>query len=257
MDIKKFYDLQFKASSFVYDSLNYIDEEDIENVKVVRNDDDGIICEVSYSNERYVFFACNEFSNLNEYFKNEKDIRVSFIPKSLIGDFESLGYKVDSIYFDFFYDSVLKSQSIKEFIKYESIRKATINNVKDILVKTDYENLNEEELTSWVNKEGSKEDTILLDLSNDEIKSFALVGPYTTESEKALWIKDFFINIGDTQKYEEELEKLLKNVMIYAKEIRCDYIEANINVKDNIIEKAFKNLGFVKGEGVAQITMTK
>lgn len=211
-----------KACEYKYNSLEYVDAEDISNAKIYINTDENIFLYQKANMKKEVYWNSKSINNIQIFWasksrdsffqglhntiddikQNEKEtekIYMEFIPKDFLVEMKSIGFKVVSEWVDY-WSADLKALDLKlkKSINIRPIKDDEVNAVVNITrsctgYSRGFTGQSEELIKEWSHAENS---CLFAAELNGEIVGICYTKLYGFESEKGtiLWIRELAVN---------------------------------------------------------------
>ena len=195
------------VKKFKYHSLSYISEQELGEMLF---DDEDKMISLFFDPEQQTLilrYAVNEKKNLLEVLKNEKrKVLIPFVEPSFVAGLEKIGYKIRSVFKDYFkrdFSDVEDSTQFTKLLEDESLNASKLTQ-SVINQSRGFFGQSEKWFKTWmdgtsedVKDMGLKHQTVLVEKDNQEnIIGLVVVGLYGFDSENGptVWIRELVVD---------------------------------------------------------------
>lgn len=254
-----------RGKTYKYNSLNYIDENDLEGAIIFKETEECIILYKAINCKTQLYWASTSkesfIKGLSDFLLNvsKKRIYIEFIPEDFVSEMEKIGFKIASEFIDFWNNNINEIQSYqqKDNLLIRELRDTENLIASDITkaCKGQSRGFNGEEADSikeWSESENSK---VFIAEIDEKIIGVSLANLYGFESKKGtiLWIR--LLAVDPTYQCQGVGRSLLNYSIEWGKGKGAQRSFLAVDVMNDRAIKMYQHFGYEKADARGQINM--
>lgn len=260
-----------KAKQFKYNSLEYVDEEEIYDSKVCIHEEDCIIFFKELENKIKLFWAVNTKEAFFRGLKAVEDFMVEnmidieklyieFIPEDFLEEMYGEGYKIYSEYVDFWNYDINKLKICQRENTYIRVLKDTEYDSASDVTKSCRGNSRgfEGETGEWIKEWHESDDSqVLVAKSDGVVVGICCVGLYGFQSENGivLWIREIAVR---PQYQKQGIGRLLlENAILWGQENNAKRSFLSCDAENYNAVRLYQSFDYKRKDERGQINMEK
>lgn len=252
---KTFEHLTLKAQTYPLSSMNYVEYEEVASAEVLVNEEGLIILHNRETQPEEIHYAAHSAEAVFDFLKQNKVAGlIKFIPMAHIEAFESIGFKVNCIFSDFFNPNL--AQHKNEAFEEKDWHFATIEQAQILAdisqtVKGQSRGFNGETVEFF--NEWLSEDKVLIKMVDTEPVGFCCVSVYNEGT--TLWIRE--LAVKPKHQGKGYAKALLQQAIQFGIQEGAHKGFLATDLENHNAIHLYKQLGFVQKENAVEVQMIR